>query len=229
VASDVAFDVLQKTYKTSELALIQYHLHIPGPDPMTNAQTEARAKFYGVNSTPSMLVNGDKKMVGGGAMAAGEKKYEAYCKEVDPLLEKPADCVITTVAKRAGNKIRIQTEVKGLQKPGENIKLRLVLVEESVKLVGANKLRFHHQVVRAMPGGVDGVALKEAAYSSKEEVDLSDLRKQLVSYLDDYAANKRAFPQPQRPMGMEQLRVIALVQDDATKEILQAVQVNVLE
>ena len=41
VAADVAFDVLEKTYKPADLVLIQYHLHIPGPDPLTNAASEA--------------------------------------------------------------------------------------------------------------------------------------------------------------------------------------------
>src|SRR5262249_34858033 len=36
VAADLAFDGLEKTYKPSELILIQYHMHIPGPDPLTN-------------------------------------------------------------------------------------------------------------------------------------------------------------------------------------------------
>ena len=30
----------------SELVLIQYHMHIPGPDPLTNTDTEARWKYY---------------------------------------------------------------------------------------------------------------------------------------------------------------------------------------
>src|SRR5262249_22800010 len=47
VAADMAFDALGKTFKPSEVVLLQYHLHIPGPDPLTNADTETRARFYG--------------------------------------------------------------------------------------------------------------------------------------------------------------------------------------
>ena len=35
VAAEVAFEGLSKTYSTNEVVLLQYHLHIPGPDPMT--------------------------------------------------------------------------------------------------------------------------------------------------------------------------------------------------
>lgn len=58
VAADVAFDALQKTYKSSELVLIQYHLHIPLPDPLTNSDTVARAAYYGFRSTGKRLIRG---------------------------------------------------------------------------------------------------------------------------------------------------------------------------
>ncbi|HEY2783462.1 MAG TPA: hypothetical protein VGJ05_00680, partial [Fimbriiglobus sp.] len=58
VAADVAFDALGKSYKHSDVLLLQYHLHIPGPDPLTNRDTLARASYYKVNSTPSTFFNG---------------------------------------------------------------------------------------------------------------------------------------------------------------------------
>ena len=58
-------------------------------------------------------------------------------------------------------------------------------------------------------------------------VDLNELRKHLVNYLDDYAEHTRPFPQIYRPLSMKNLRVIAFVQDDSTHEIVQAVQVDV--
>jgi hypothetical protein len=227
VATDLAFDVLHNTYKTSDVVLIQYHLHIPGPDPMTNADTESRAKYYKVSSTPSTLFNGINKGSGGGGVDAAEKKYNAFREIINPLLEESTTLRITASAKRAADKIQIQTEVVGVPNPSDNIKLRVVLVEETVSFAGSNKLRIHHQVVRAMPGGVDGVALINAAQSTKNDVDVNELRGQLGGYLDNYAAVKRPFPQPGRPMEMRDLHVIAFVQDDSTKEILQAVQVKV--
>jgi hypothetical protein len=230
VAADVAFDVLQKTYRTSEVVLLQYHLHIPGPDPMTNSDTEARAAYYGARSTPSTFFNGANKAGGGGAMAAAEKKYNAYRTVIEPLLELPAAaCKIGASAKRVGDKIQIKVDVTGMENPGKDMKLRMALVEETVKFVGGNKLRFHHQVVRAMPGTPAGVAVTEATQSWNGSIDLTDLRRQFVTYLDDFAANKRAFPREARPMTMDHMRLVAFIQDDASnnKEILQAVQVDV--
>jgi hypothetical protein len=229
IAADVAFDVLGKTYKPTELVLIEYHLHIPGPDPMTNAATEARAKHYKANSTPSTFFNGKPKAGGGGAMAAAEKKYATYRAIIDPLLEEPAACKIKATARQVGDKVQIQTNVADLEKPGKDAKLHVLLVEETIRFVGSNKIRFHHQVVRAMPGGAAGVSVMNPAQSVNQEVDLGNLRKQLVGYLDHYEETMRTFPQVSRPLDFHGLRVIAFVQDDSTNEIMQAVQVDVVQ
>jgi hypothetical protein len=223
VAADVAFDGLEKTYKPKDLVLIQYHLHIPGPDPLTSPASLARQTYYGVNSTPTTLFNGKKDASGGGGMAQSEGKYKQYRDVIDPLLEKAAGAKVTGNVTRRGDKIDINVEVADLAEAAETTKLRLLLVEEQIRYVGGNKLRFHHQVVRAMPGGADGIALKEKTSRHAVSANLAELRQELTKYLDTYAA-ERAFPNPDRPMDLKHLKVIALVQDDKTKEILQAAE-----
>jgi hypothetical protein len=234
VAADVAFDVLQKTYKPSELVLIQYHMHIPGPDPMTNPSSEARWDYYRktfpnqIRGTPSTLFNGKPDAAGGGGMAQAEGKYKQYQSIIDPLLETEAGAKITGSAVKEGDKLDIKVEVIDVSKPGDELRLRLILVEETIRYVGGNKLRFHHQVVRDLPGGPDGFALKDKSSKHAASVDLAELRKTLTRYLDDYGANKRPFPSSDRPLDFRNLRVIALVQDDATREILQAAQLEIM-
>ena len=225
VAADVAFDALQKSYKPTDLVLIQYHLHIPGPDPLTNLDTVARAKFYSVNSTPTTLFNGKSQAPGGGGMANAEGKFKQYTSIIDPLLEKTADVKVAGKATRNGDKVNIAVEVAGAD--GDDMKLRLLVVEETIKYVGGNQLRFHHQVVRAMPGGADGVAIKDKTFKHTASVDLGDVRKGLTKYLDDFAATRPDFPKPERPMDLKSLRVIALVQNDKTKEIVQTLQIEI--
>ena len=48
-----------------------------------------------------------------------------------------------------------------------------------------------------------------------------------MKYLDEYAKNERPFPYVVRPLEMKDLKVIALVQNDKTREIVQAVQIEV--
>jgi hypothetical protein len=106
------------------------------------------------------------------------------------------------------------------------MRLRVLVVEESIRYVGGNQMRFHHHVVRAMPGGADGVAIKDKTFKHTASTDLAQVRKDLTKYLDEYGQT-RPFPKPDRPMDMKELKVIALVQNDKTKEIVQAVQIEV--
>ena len=224
VAADVAFDALAKTYKEGDVVLLQYHLHIPGPDPLTNRDTVARAGFYKANSTPSTFFNGKPAAGGGGGMANARDKYDQYRGLIDPILGQSSPVKVTGTATRAGDKLEIAAEVAGAP---AGARLRLVVTEESIKYVGGNRLRFHHHVVRAMPGGADGVEVKEGSFRHAATVDLAEVRKGLTAYLDEYAANERPFPKADRPMAMDHLGVVALVQDDATGEILQAAHIEV--
>ncbi len=231
VAADVAFDALGKSYQSKDLVLIQYHMHIPGPDPMTNKDTIARWDYYSdkfpgaIRGTPSTLFNGTPKAGGGGGMANAEKKYGDYTSVINPLLEENTPVKLTGRATRAGDKVNIAVEYDGVPTGGE-AKLRLLLVEDTVKYVGGNKLRFHHSVVRAMPGGAAGAALKDKAGKQTTLVDVANVRADLNKYLDEYAA-ERPFPTAARPLEMTKLQVIALVQDDATGEILHAARFDV--
>ena len=106
------------------------------------------------------------------------------------------------------------------------MRLKLALIEEKVRYQGSNNMRYHHHVVRAFPGGVEGVALKDKTGKHAATVDLAELRKTLIKYLDS-TAKKTPFPNSDRPLDLKNLRVVAFVQNDKTKEVLQAVQVEV--
>ncbi|MCI0380744.1 MAG: hypothetical protein L0215_24435 [Gemmataceae bacterium] len=233
VAADLAFDVLTKTYKPSDLVLIQYHIHVPGPDPMTNPDTEARWAYYResfakeVRGVPCSIFNGKPAAYGGGGIANAEKKYASYREVIDPLLEDPAGAKLTAQTSCKGERIDIHVDVSGVGNGDSQKKLRILLAEETVRYAGSNKIRFHHNVVRAFPGGVAGKALTAASSKHKASIDLGELRGQLNKYLDNYQATKRPFANPARPLDFNNLRVIAFVQDDSTRQILQAVQVEV--
>jgi hypothetical protein len=228
VAADLAFDGLVKTYKPDDVVLLQYHLHVPGPDPLTNPDAEARQEYYGkaLQGTPTAFFNGSPKAEGGGDLDAAKDKYFDYRDVINPLLEKPAKAQLKVSATRQGDKIDIQAEVSDLEKPGDKVRLRFALVEEQVRYVGGNQVRFHHDVVRALPGGADGFPLKERTAKQTATVNLAELKKNLSSYLDEFA-KKTPFPNDRRPLDLKKLKVVAFVQDDDSKEVLQAAQVDV--
>ena len=236
VAADVAGDALLKAYDSKDLVLVQYHVHIPGPDPLTNPDTVARMDHYSkvfpndVGGVPTTLFNGKPQGGGGGGMSASEEKFKEFREIIDPILEKKTDVTINVKAVRRGDVLELEAAVGGLKDVGDELKLRLLVVEETVQYVGGNGIRFHHHVVRAMPGGAEGVALKdlkEGKHSAR--VDLAELRKERTKYLDDFAAKEGPFPSSERPLAFKDLRLVAVVQDDKSHEILQATQVEVKE
>jgi len=228
VAADAAFDALMMAYQPKDLVLIQYHMHIPGPDTLTNPDTVARWDYYRtkfameMRGVPSSLFNGKPVHGGGGGMGNSEMKFNQYTGTINDLLEGKSDVTLAGSAKRTGDKIKADLAIEA-KEPGENLKLRVLLVEEKVKYPGSNGMRFHHQVVRAMPGGKDGTAVTEKTLKKPVEIDLGEIRRGLTKYLDDFSAT-RPFPNPDRPMEMSHLGIIALVQNDATGEILNAAQ-----
>ncbi len=231
VAADLAFDALGKTFKPAEVVRLQYHLHVPGPDPLTNADSEARAEYYSqaVKGTPTALFNGKPGATGGGYREDGPEKYAEYLGVIGPLLETPAKAHVKAAVKRDGAKIAINVEASAPEDAGDKLRLRLVLVEEQVSYTGGNKLAEHHHVVRAFPGGVEGEKLPAGKpFSKNVTVDLDQVRKGLQDYLKK-ANEDVPFPSKDRPLDLKNLRVVAFVQNDATREVLQAVQVDVAE
>jgi thiol-disulfide isomerase/thioredoxin len=231
VAADAAFEALRKTYKPGEVVLLQYHLHVPGPDPLTNPDGLKRAEYYGraIQGTPTMILDGKPSPGVGGDVFDGPESYDTCRNAIDLSLEKSSKAILKASALQKGNTITITAEASGVEMPGDRIRLRLALVEDKVAYKGGNGVPEYYSVVRALPGGAAGLALKEKTGKQEATVDLDDLRKSLKKYLDDYADKEDAFPNKERPLDLKNLRVIAFVQNDQTKEVLQAIQVEVKE
>src|SRR5262249_11450951 len=126
VAADAAFDALETTYKPADVILLQYHMHIPGPDPLTNPDSEARMRYYSkkfprdAGGTPSTIFNGKANSLGGGGLLAqSERKYHQYREHIDKLLEETTPVHLNLTAGRKGDHINLKAEVSELSEPGE--------------------------------------------------------------------------------------------------------------
>jgi hypothetical protein len=79
-----------------------------------------------------------------------------------------------------------------------------------------------------MPGGDKGFALKDKTTRHTASIDLDEVRKQLTQYTSAVAKKSGArFPEPESLAELKNLRLIAFVQNDKTKEVLQAKQIEV--
>jgi hypothetical protein len=243
VAADVGFDGLIASYEPTELITLQYHLHIPGPDPMTTADSESRAKYYGVGGTPSTYFNGAENGGGGGPMTASESKYNEFRKLIDPELELAAGAAIELKATRKGNLLTIraaadatngQAAAAGPKPEGEAAsaaagKLRIVLTEHVVRYRGGNGLRLHHHVVRGLLNGAEGTEVVDGKAIFEGEIDLDALRAQQEKYVADFAATKAPFAGRTSAPELRDISVVAFVQQEDTKRVLHAVSVHVAE
>jgi len=209
---------------------LQYHVHIPGPDPLTNLDTMSRLHYYGrkIEGTPTILFNGKPGAPGGGGLPAARKKYAEYREVIEPLLEKDAEARLQVAATRKDDTVDIKVNVADVARTGDKIRLRLVLVEDTVRYQGGNNLKYHHFVVRSLPGGPLGVALTKKSMDHSVSVKIDELRGKLSDYLTNFTKeNEVEFSRPDRPMRLKKLRVVAMIQDDESNDILQAVQAEV--
>ncbi|HWG44669.1 MAG TPA: hypothetical protein VN688_17970 [Gemmataceae bacterium] len=230
VAADIACDAVLKSYKPSEVVVLQYHLHIPGPDPLTNTDSVARQEYYGkdIEGTPTAFLDGKPTEPLGGPSSGSKESYDSLRKQLDGVLQKKAGASIKLDVQRTGDKINVSAEVADLTKTGDRVRLRFALVEEVVRYPGPNGQRLHHHVVRSFIGSVKGYALLEATEKQKLTANLADVKKSLNDYLTGFA-KANPFPGDDWPLNLKRLKVVAFVQDDKSKEILQAVQTDVPE
>jgi hypothetical protein len=228
VAPDLAFAALGKTFKPTEVVRLQYHLHAPAPDPLTNPGSEARSDYYRIDALPRLLLDGQLLQSDGGDATASLEKYEDFRETIAAMLERPAKARLQAAATRKGSKISVAVTATDVQAEGDNIRLRVALVEEQVAYPGGNKITEHPQVVRAFLGGAKGEKLtKGETFKKTLTIDLDEVRKELREYLDKMSKELK-FPRKERPMELKNLRLVAFVQnDDRTREVLQAIQVKV--
>jgi hypothetical protein len=225
----LAFDGLLKTYKPADVILLQYHVPFEQGDPLMNPDAFDRVKQYAesIRSIPAVFVNGKFLAVRGGDAAGAEKIYKLMRAEIDDSLEKPAPVKISlSISKAEKGGFEAKASVADLDKPGEKVMLRFVLAEERVRYAVGNGLRYHHMVVRAMPGGAKGFPLTKKSHEQKVTIDPEAVRESIGKFLDAFSKEEGPFPRGDRPLNLRNLKLVALVQDDTTREILHAVQVD---
>jgi len=226
VAADVAFESLGRTFKSSDVVLLQYHRHVPSPDPLANPDSEDRARYYAATGTPFIFIGGKEFVRDGGPRQKGPDLFEQCRGAIETQLKQKCPAKIGLIAKRDDDQIAIEVKLSDVE-PSEKLRLRLALVEEKVRFTGLNGVRLHHSVVRAMPGGVSGVVVPEAEMTHRVTVSVGELKESLASYLTDFEKqfsqeNNVSFEFPARPLDLAHLGVAAFLQNDETQEVIQA-------
>jgi len=238
VAADLAFDGIGERYDRDAVAVLIYHLHIPGPDPMTNADTEARAKYYGVHATPTAVVDGAALQANGGDAARAGMLFDDYKGRIETRLAgAPLASLTNFKAGVDGQTIKVAGQATIAANAGDRNQtatLHVALVEDSIRYVGANGIRFHNLVVRKLLGAPEGTVLSRPGTKTTvaESVDVATIGAGLDAYLDTYEKGRSrpnapfTFKERVDRLDPHKLLIVAFVQNDQTKEILQSVFVT---
>ncbi|HZS08059.1 MAG TPA: hypothetical protein VFD58_24705 [Blastocatellia bacterium] len=233
VAADLGFDAMMERYKRDEVTVIMYHLHIPQPDPMTNPATQARAKYYGVGGVPTYALEG-KTSSGGGSRENTQSFYDRVNPEVEALLEKAAEAELKLDAAMDGATIKAKATVNNVKSDSAGLKLHIVLAEEKIRYTGENGIRFHPMVVRSVAGTEYGGFAVTAKDNQTFEwtFDLGAISAEAKKHLDEYEkAGHRGepftFSEKKDQIDPNNLTIIAFVQDEKSKAVLQSTSLKV--
>lgn len=237
VAADLAFEGVLGRYQAKDVAILLYHVNIPLPDPMVNPSTLARAKFYGIEGAPTYGIDGTGRDLRGGARSATQAIYDRLNSVIEKRLEAPAEAKIELSYTTSGTAIAVKAVVSNVKSPSGSLKLQIALVEKELTYSGENGLRFHPMVVRSLAGpNAGGFAVDAAASTYIEHTfDLAKISAENKTYIDAFIARspevnpqklEAVFYESKHEMNVPNLSLVAFVQDENSKKILQAVHLS---
>ncbi|WP_206678526.1 tetratricopeptide repeat protein [Alienimonas chondri] len=223
VAADMATAALAETFPQEDLVILQYHLHVPGADPLTNADTVARAAAVDVRGTPTFRLDGETPDFQiGGPVGAATEAYESLVEAVEARRGTPAGATIDVETKADGD--RFDAVVTARREGGfaANHRLHVVIAEDEMVYAAPNSIRTHEMLVRAMPTGAAGVGPGEdGVLTYRVDSSVSDLRDELKTYLAAYEREHDGRIFPDKPMQLTRLTAVAWIEDSTSGEVLQ--------
>jgi thiol-disulfide isomerase/thioredoxin len=222
VGADLAFDGLIESVPADYLAILEYHLPIPRPDPIMNPATKKRQDYYGVNSTPTIIIDGDKKLVGGGSRGMAEGKYKEYRAGIEARLAAVPTVALKAKASRAGDAVKVEAS---FDKVVPGAEYYVVLIQREEKYKGSNGIVFHKMVVRDLavldPAAPKAVTFDLAASEQATDAYLTDFEKTSTRF------QNFKFPERHAKIDRSKLGVVFFAQDKETKKVLNAVVAGV--
>lgn len=241
MSPDFAFDAALKRYSRDELVLVVYHDNAPAPDPLANAVTQERSRYYSSGGgTPHGYLDGRPLDLVEGLPRRAQEAANRLFPEIDQEIRLPSDTVLEVSGIVHGNQVDVTAHVQA-QPNVTNRRLHLDLIEQQVSYSGENSLRFQPMVVRATAEPTEISSGFEVPASGILDLHYTfDLGKveaiNTVYYTHfDEALRKRTngllgadYREKKATINADHLAIAAFVQDDSNKAVLQSAFVNAL-
>jgi Secretion system C-terminal sorting domain/Outer membrane protein Omp28 len=184
----------------SKVAVVYYHFDYPGPnDPfyLFTPDNESRCVYYGINGVPHTQMGGSYY---------DDHIANMTATDINTRYNTPALYEMSVSASPNGNDLDIDVDVTALlTTAAANVKLRVAIIEDEINLAsapGSNGEKDFYWTFRDMlPSAAGATAGPFTQYTAKS-----------FNYTYTY----------QTGVNKDEVKVIAFLQDDNTKEILQA-------
>jgi len=232
LGADLAMDLIAEYYPRDIVTILEYHLHIPGPDPLTNPDTEARYKYYGNNfGTPTVFFNGHGKLVGGGSELVKKDLFQKYVKSIDKYKTLKPIAEINLNASQENGILKVNSEIVFSAPINSDHLFNIAVVERTVDYAGSNGITKHAFVVRYLLTGAEGekIQLTGTTFNFSNEINLDAIDERQAKYLQDFKDNPpkrfRTFidwKDKKENVIPEQLALVSWIQNNETKEIIQS-------
>lgn len=239
---DMAFEAALKRYSRRDLILLAYDWNAPTEDPLSNFGVESRVKYYGLNGAPNLMLDGKKTKIGEGASSEAERVFKNLDNMIETAIVVPAKAAIHVSGKLADGKVEAKVAVNGLPQQNKNLRLHIALVSKEVSYSGENGLRFHSMVMRDLARKAAseefGFPIKGDSANMTYVFDLKKISADILRYYDWNLADLKkrthgmiegSYKEKKNVIAPRNLAVVAFVQDDSTKEILQGSYAEVPE
>jgi hypothetical protein len=225
IGAEVAMAGLARNWPDSTVVTLRYHVHmagqVPGHNPLANEDSEARYfNYYRTNFTPRVFLDGTNVPGTEGGMVDAERLNQGLSSIIKQLLEQKSDVSIDLTAIRQDDVVQISCAATSTGEFENNVRLRLVLAESGVNFQAYNGIRQHDMVARKLLGGDNGVAPAEEKLEWQGSVDVEELRTELHDSLTRYETNMTV-EFSSTPLALNNLSVVAIVQEDGTHKVLQ--------
>jgi hypothetical protein len=215
-----AFDANNFNESGSRKLVVKFQVPIPTPgDPSHNSDSDARGAFYGINSAPTLVLDGSEPDYQGATWGDVATEYDDM---VNESVASPAFGIITGTgtATITGTSLALTVNGSVTNKAdflaNKNLKLYLVVANKQYTFAGATNgdTEYHHVARKILPSAT-GISVNNLAVNASQ------------TFNETFTFTIGGVTENSNKLWDANIEVIAILQDPATKYVVQSQLITV--